>query len=133
MYLSSSSVILGFLSSGSSGFVIASLRPRKTQEIGVKILQTKERGPEKDNKALSAFSLAVLFGSTSPNIRTRTVIIMVERSAPYSGISFKNKAVAIEVEAILTILLPTRIEESVLSKFSISDKERFARLSPSSA
>ena len=64
----------------------------------------------------SGDSLATLFGVTSPNISTITVIIMVEAVGPLPcPNAFMKSTVATDVAVILTILLPTRTLDSSLS------------------
>ena len=82
----------------------------------------------------SGFSFAMLLGVISANIRTTTVITAVEIEGPDASPSrwIKSK-VAIEVDAILTILLPIKTVVSKRSKFSTVLSTRAARLLPSSA
>ena len=65
---------------------------------------------------LSGLSFAILFGETSPKIRTMTVVAAVDTLAPKSSPKRRtNKSVAREAQAIFTILLPMRMVDRSLS------------------
>ena len=66
------------------------------------------------------------------------VILVMYKTAVFNGVSsindiFINKDVETDVAAILTILLPTKIELSKSLDFSISDPTNFAPFTPSSS
>ena len=64
----------------------------------------------------SGDSLAILFGDTSPNIRTTIVVTTVETLAPASSPRKRTKmSVDREAQAMFTMLLPIRIVESIPS------------------
>jgi len=80
-----------------------------------------------------AFFLAVILGIVSPKIMTAVVITTVDThvySSPRARIAATEPS---EEAAILTRLLPTRMAERALSKFSVIFKAAFAFSSPSSA
>ena len=81
----------------------------------------------------SGISLAMLFGVISPKTSTTTVMTTVAIVAPYEPKIFTNRIVAIDVIAMLTILLPTSIVVSSLSYFSESFSTRSALRLPSPA
>ena len=78
----------------------------------------------------SAFSFAIVFGVISPKISTTTVITIVLTVAPRSLLSPKipvKNSVAMDVEAIFTMLLPMRIVDKTMSKSSASSIVRCIR------
>ena len=64
----------------------------------------------------SGDSLAILFGETSPKISTTIVVTTVDILAPASSPrSFTNMTVASDALAMLTMLFPIRIVDSIPS------------------
>ena len=82
---------------------------------------------------LSGLSFARLLGEISPKIKTTIVATIVERVAPYSGLSSRKIAVATAVRPIFTRLFPIRIVESRLSYLLYMASTLLALLSPSAA
>ena len=81
----------------------------------------------------SGLSLARLLGVTSPKTSTTTVATAVATVAPPSPIRWMNSSVQREERAMLTMLLPMRMEVSILSYCSDREQAKVALLSPFSA
>ena len=114
MVISSSSVML-LSPEDLNIFDSSALSPIKAKLNGARItVKNLSIGAENIAK-LSAFSFAMLLGDISPNIRTATVMTTVEIVTPFTGKYFVNTIVAIEAEAMFTILFPIRIVDSILS------------------
>jgi hypothetical protein len=79
---------------------------------------------------VSGVSFARLLGVISPKIKTRTVVAIVASVTPESPKYFVKITVAIDAEAMFTILFPINMLESTLSKSSVSIKVCTALLSP---
>ena len=106
----------------------------KKNVTGVSTIIRMWRNGAENLAIVSGDSFAMLFGETSPKIRTTIVVTIVETVAPESPPrSLIKSTVARELSPMLTMLLPTRIVESSLSKFSSSFNTSSARLSPFSA
>ena len=96
-------------------------------------ISTDIMGAEKAAKR-SGCSLAIDLGVISPNISTSTVITTVLTVGPApSPMQYVKSTVATDVQDMLTMLLPTRMELSSSSYRSASDIISFALLSPASA
>ena len=76
----------------------------------------------------------MLLGVTSPKIKTTMVMTMVATLGPCSSPNnFTKSKVATDAQAMFTILLPIKMVERRLSKFSSKSKTSLAFLSPFSA
>ena len=92
-------------------------------------------GYPKATATRSEFSFAIIFGVISPKMRTITVETATE-TAPLSdglGIAFSKMLLNRTERVMFTMLLPTRIVERSLSKFSDSASAFLAALLPSCA
>ena len=92
-------------------------RTMKTRRTGAEVIEN-----------FSADSLARLLGVISPKISTTIVTTIVDIVAPISWPKASTKIrVARAVRVIFTMLLPMRMVESSLSKFSERARTREAR------
>ena len=85
---------------------------KNSQFSGVKTTRNTRSSGAASMAKLSAFCLARLFGEISPKISTTTVITTVEMVTPLSPRNLTNTTVAMDAEAMLTMLLPMRMVES---------------------
>ena len=131
---SSSSVILSSpLDSVTSRRMNFRLEKRKV--MGKRTYEIALMGYPKAKATRSEFSFAIIFGVISPKMRTITVETATE-TAPLSdglGIAFSKMLLNRTERVMFTMLLPTRIVERSLSKFSDSASAFLAALLPSCA
>ena len=91
-------------------------QPEKIALMGFRITSSTRMMGVTAMAKLSGISLAMLLGVISPKISTTTVQTMVETVGPdEEPIRSTNSTVPMEAREILTILLPTRMEDSRLS------------------
>ncbi len=132
MVVSSSTVIL----SSSSFFHLA----EKTPTTATTILMTGDRriisaltGREANSANSKGIFLAMILGLISPKIRITTVMKRVAGRVAFSPTKPMTITVEMEVAAMFTRLLPIRMVDRVLSKFSTMYTARRAGKLPSSA
>ena len=89
---------------------LSSLRHRMNSAFtGASTVSSARRGPATAMAMVSGDSLARALGDTSPKIRISTVMTTVEAVAPKPPSHMVNSTVAMDVPAIFTTLLPTRM------------------------
>ena len=137
MYLLGVFVVI-FVLVGSLFFIFRSYQDAKKLNMDRKILKKTIINSFKNGAAnianLSGICFASVLGVISPKIKTIIVITAVETVGPdLSSIQPINKIVASDALKILTILLPIKIVDNIVSYFSSIFNTNLADLFPLSA